>query len=60
VDLANPGSYIAVHNAKVDMQKGNMRLLVAQGTGTLQAVHGVKFEPKVRLPSCVEFMLHRA
>jgi hypothetical protein len=46
VDLAAPGKYIALHNAKTDMFKGSMRLSVGMG-GKVEALEDQTFEPKV-------------
>ena len=47
VDLAKPGQYVTLHNAKVDMFRGSMRLVVNQ-RGKLEAAESTEaFKVKV-------------
>lgn len=41
VDLAKPGQYVTLHNAKVDMFRGSMRLVVNQ-RGKLEAAESTE------------------
>lgn len=47
VDLAQPGNYITLRNAKIDMYRGSMRLAVDQW-GKVEASEVTGFQPKVR------------
>lgn len=46
VDLLAPGNYAVLRNARVDMFKGSMRLVVDQW-GKVEAADDATFEPKV-------------
>ena len=47
MDACAAGAYCTVHNAKVDMFRGSMRLVVDQW-GSLEPATGARFEPKAR------------
>jgi hypothetical protein len=47
VELAQPGNYITLRNAKIDMYRGSMRLAVDQW-GKVEASEVTGFQPKVR------------
>eukprot|EP00882_Tetradesmus_deserticola_P001385 GHRQ01001500.1.p1 GENE.GHRQ01001500.1~~GHRQ01001500.1.p1 ORF type:complete len:137 (+),score=25.82 GHRQ01001500.1:123-533(+) len=44
-ELAQPGKYITLRNAKIDMYRGSMRLAVDQW-GKVEACEGVSFDAK--------------
>lgn len=46
VDLANPGKYITLRNAKIDMYRGSMRLAVDQW-GKVEALEDANFKANV-------------
>jgi replication factor A1 len=46
VDLAQPGKYITLRNAKIDMYRGSMRLAVDQW-GKVEALEDASFDAKV-------------
>ena len=48
VDLAMPGSYIVLRNARIDMFRGSMRLAVNQWGKVEEAEPNQDFEVKVR------------
>jgi hypothetical protein len=45
VDLLKVGSFVTLKNAKVDMFKGMMRLVIGQG-GSIEVAEGAAFQPK--------------
>lgn len=45
VDVAKPGSYLTLRNAKIDMFRGSMRLAVNQW-GKVEPASGHSFQPK--------------
>ena len=47
VDVMKAGSYVTLRNAKVDMFRGSMRLVVDQW-GVVEPASGASFTPKVR------------
>ena len=50
VDSATPGQYVTLHNAKVDMFRGSMRLVVNQ-RGKMEAAESTEaFKVKVMNP----------
>lgn len=51
VDLAQPGKYITLRNAKIDMFRGSMRLAVDHW-GKVDALEDANFEAKVITGSC--------
>jgi len=46
VEKAQPGTYITLQNAKVDMYRGSMRLIVDK-SGQVEDAPEEKFSPKV-------------
>ncbi|KAL4430586.1 hypothetical protein ABPG77_005826 [Micractinium sp. CCAP 211/92] len=57
VDLAKPGSYLTLRNAKIDMFRGSMRLAVNQW-GKVEPASGHSFQPKADFNlSLVEYEL---
>lgn len=57
VDVAQPGAYLLLHNATVDMYRGSMKLVVDKW-GKLEATEGQKFSPKTDFNlSLIEFEL---
>ena len=53
VDVMKAGGYVALRGARVDMFRSSMRLVVDQ-RGSVEPVHDVSFQPKVRhIPSGV-------
>ena len=48
VDIAQPGKYIIVRNAKIDMFHGSMRLAVNHWGKVEPATEDLSFEPNVR------------
>ncbi|KAH7623822.1 hypothetical protein Ndes2526B_g01070 [Nannochloris sp. 'desiccata'] len=48
VELMKSGSYLTLTNAKVEMFRGNMRLVVPQGnSGKIEEAEMASFEPKI-------------
>lgn len=57
VDLAQPGTYLELKNAKVDMFRGSMKLVV-DSYGTLEVAEGQSFVPRTDFNmSLIEFEL---
>lgn len=47
VDMLQQGAYVAVHNAKVEVVRGSMRLVLDKG-GKVETAEGQSFRPAVR------------
>lgn len=49
VELAQPGAYLSLQNANIEVHRGSMRLVLDKASGTAEAVEGQSFKPAVRL-----------
>lgn len=56
-DLAQPGTYLTLTNAKIDMFRGSMRLAV-DGKGSVEAAPQLSFKPRVSPLSSGNAALH--
>ncbi|KAF5828418.1 DNA-binding related protein [Dunaliella salina] len=59
VEKAQPGSYIMLQNAKVDMYRGSMRLVVDK-SGKVEEAAGEKFSPKENMSPVFRIELNAA
>ena len=49
VDLAQVGAYLSLENANIEMQRGNMRLVLDKAGGKIEVSEGQSFKPAVRM-----------
>jgi hypothetical protein len=47
--LAQVGAYLSLENANIEMQRGNMRLVLDKAGGKIEVSEGQSFKPAVRM-----------
>ena len=57
VDLAQVGAYVSLEKANIEMQRGNMRLVLDKTEGKIELSEGQSFKPAVRLDMLDQYLM---